>query len=178
MLRRFALLIAALLLPLLTAPVARAQQMPEMPLPGPGPHEERHFIPQPFETPRPEQASPRVVDTRTLYFDFRRAELKPEAEAALTELVQVLQADSRATVRLEGHTDAVGGAEYNLKLAEARADTVGKYLMSRGIEAERILTVGLGRTEPVADNATEEGRAMNRRVDISIVSGSPMAALR
>ena len=66
---------------------------------------------------------------------------------------------------LEGHTDSIGSAKYNQGLSERRAAAVAKVLMENGVAANRISTVGYGKTQPIAENATKEGRAKNRRVD-------------
>jgi OmpA-OmpF porin, OOP family len=68
-----------------------------------------------------------------------------------------------------GHTDSTGAAGYNQKLSNRRAEAVKAYLVSKGIESNRIYTEGKGLTQPVADNATREGRAKNRRVEVEVV---------
>jgi outer membrane protein OmpA-like peptidoglycan-associated protein len=72
-------------------------------------------------------------------------------------------------VRVEGHTDSVGGAASNLKLSQQRADAVVKYLIDRGIEPSRITAMGYGLTKPIRSNATEKGRAANRRTEFNIL---------
>ena len=69
-----------------------------------------------------------------------------------------------------GHTDSVGSEAYNQRLAEARAEAVKAYLVRHGVDVKRVRAIGKGKTEPVADNATAEGRARNRRVDVSVQS--------
>ena len=111
--------------------------------------------------------SPRV-NPRTIYFDPGRATLKPTSKKALREVVGTLRADPTSTVRLEGHTDAIGAERNNKTLARARANTVAIYLKRQGIGGGRIHAVGMGEAGPVADNDTEKGRAKNGRVDIRV----------
>jgi len=105
--------------------------------------------------------APLVFDD--VYFDFDMSSLKPEAIRILDAAVMSLQANPRLNVTIEGHTDSVGTAEYNLSLGERRANAVRDYLLNRGIAAARLRTVSYGEERPKADNSTAEGRAMNRR---------------
>jgi peptidoglycan-associated lipoprotein len=105
--------------------------------------------------------APLVFDD--VYFDFDMSSLKPEAIRILDAAVMSLQANPRLNVTIEGHTDSVGTAEYNLSLGERRANAVRDYLLNRGIAAARLRTVSYGEERPKADNSTPEGRAMNRR---------------
>jgi outer membrane protein OmpA-like peptidoglycan-associated protein len=108
------------------------------------------------------------VNARTIYFDSGRATLKPTSKKALRDVVGTLRADPTSTVRLVGHTDAVGAERNNKTLARARANTVATYLKRHGIGGRRIHAVGMGEAGPIADNATEQGRAKNRRVEIRV----------
>ena len=101
-----------------------------------------------------------------VYFDFDRSTLKPEAIAILDRAVMTLQMNPTLTVTIEGHTDSVGTAEYNLSLGERRANAVRDYLINRGIAMNRMRTVSYGEERPVATNDTDAGRAMNRRAHI------------
>lgn len=103
-----------------------------------------------------------------IFFGFDSAELQSEARQNLDVLVRNLQTYPGYNVVIVGHTDSRGRAEYNQRLSERRAQAAGNYLISRGIEARRIDTIGMGMTEPVASNDTDAGRAMNRRVEIAI----------
>ena len=84
----------------------------------------------------------------------------------LTRAATVLKAKPALTVEVQGHTDNVGGDDYNQKLSEARAASVRQWLAGHGIEAARLSSKGYGKLQPVADNATEFGRAQNRRVEL------------
>lgn len=98
-------------------------------------------------------------------FAFDSTEITPAYANKIKEVSDLLIANPDYTVILEGHTDSVGSAEYNQGLSERRAAAVAKVLMKDGVAANRISTVGYGKTQPIADNATKEGRAKNRRVD-------------
>ncbi len=80
----------------------------------------------------------------------------------------VLKKYDKTIVEVAGHTDSVGSDQFNQGLSERRANTVGQYLISKGISQERMITIGAGKTRPVASNDTEEGRALNRRVELTL----------
>lgn len=103
---------------------------------------------------------------RNIFFDFDKADLKPESEVELTEVLRLLRENPRWRVEVEGHTDSVGSAAYNQILSQKRAEAVRGYLIQRGIPASRITARGYGATRPIADNRTEAGRALNRRTEI------------
>jgi outer membrane protein OmpA-like peptidoglycan-associated protein len=111
-----------------------------------------------------------IVSLSDVLFDFNKATLKPGAREKLSKLAGILLAypgDYR--MEIEGHTDAIGSEEYNLRLSQSRAESVRDYLAQAGMPASRIIaTRGLGKSEPVADNATAAGRQVNRRVEIII----------
>ncbi len=102
--------------------------------------------------------------------------LAAEAQANLTELAQSLLDYPGTDVLIVGHTDSTGAEEYNQRLSERRAESAARFLASRGVQAVRMQTVGLGETEPVADNDTEVGRRENRRVEVSIFASEEMRA--
>ena len=105
-----------------------------------------------------------------LIFEVGKAIIKPSSFPYLDELVTVIQDPEALTWSLEiqGHTDNKGGDDYNQKLSEDRANAVKKYLVDKGIKAERIIAKGFGLTKPIATNDTVEGRAKNRRVEFII----------
>lgn len=105
-------------------------------------------------------------------FDFDKYVLKPAGKQALDELVDGLKDIDIEIVIVIGHTDSKGSEEYNTRLSLRRANSVRTYLVSKGIAGKRIRTEGRGETQPIADNATEEGRAQNRRVEIHVVRTS------
>jgi OOP family OmpA-OmpF porin len=104
-----------------------------------------------------------------VFFDFDKAVLKPEGKAKLDDLVGKLKAVNLEVIIAIGHTDNIGSKAYNQKLSVRRAEAVKAYLVSKGIEPNRIYTEGKGLTQPIADNRTAEGRAKNRRVEIEVV---------
>lgn len=102
-------------------------------------------------------------------FDVASYTLKPSFRTTLDQVADSLIKYPNSLIDVYGHTDSTGSDAYNQTLSENRARTVANYLMSRGVPAARIRSQGFGETMPVADNATEEGRTKNRRVEIKIV---------
>ncbi len=101
-----------------------------------------------------------------IHFDFDKATLKPGAEKVLLEMVKLMKSSPELKVEIQGHTDNIGGKDYNLRLSQDRADAVRKFLVLYGIEEGRMTTRGFGFDQPVATNDTEKGRALNRRVEL------------
>lgn len=102
-----------------------------------------------------------------IYFDFDKADIKPESEFAIRELAKLLSDNRALKLYVVGHTDNVGGIDYNIKLSKARADAVMKELVTKHkISADRLKAYGVGSLAPVASNKTDEGRAKNRRVEL------------
>lgn len=108
-----------------------------------------------------------VLDNCT--FESGKATLKPAAYAVLDELVEYLKRKEDERIEVGGHTDNVGKAEANLILSANRAITVRNYLITKGIAADRVTSMGYGLTVPIAENDTEEGRQMNRRTEVKIL---------
>lgn len=131
-------------------------------------------LPQPVVIDTPIIAIPIKVGTKVvlhnLFFATNKTQILPESEEALNELAAFMTEHSAIAIRITGHTDAVGSDEANQVLSEGRANAVRDELIRRGIAAERIEAEGKGESEPIADNATEEGRAKNRRVEFTIIS--------
>jgi len=105
-----------------------------------------------------------------IYFDIDRAVLKLGAEKALIEMVKLMKNNPDLKIEIQGHTDNSGSADYNLDLSSRRAEMVKKFLLAYGIKAPRMVSKGYGEEKPVAPNDTEEGRAMNRRVELEKVN--------
>lgn len=102
-------------------------------------------------------------------FGFDSSTLNPSFNGVLDNVVSTLREYDQTIVEVAGHTDNVGTDAYNQTLSEQRANSVGSYLMSRGLNRERFITVGAGESRPVASNDTDSGRAQNRRVEITLV---------
>lgn len=118
--------------------------------------------------PQPPAAT-KVTYAADAFFDFDKAVLKPEGRAKLDDLVGKIQGINLEVIIAVGHTDSVGTDAYNQRLSVRRAEAVKAYLVSKGIERNRVYTEGKGEKQPVADNRTSEGRAKNRRVEIEVV---------
>ena len=122
----------------------------------------------PAARPAPPVAS-KVTFAADAFFDFDKSVLKPEGRAKLDDLVSKISGVNLEVIIAVGHTDSVGSDAYNQKLSVRRAEAVKAYLVSKGIERNRVYTEGKGEKQPVADNRTKEGRAKNRRVEIEVV---------
>ncbi|WP_115719393.1 OmpA family protein [Gallaecimonas mangrovi] len=102
-------------------------------------------------------------------FDVNSAVIKPEFQSVLTDLASTLNKYPKTMVQISGHTDNTGSAAYNQTLSENRANSVKSFLVVRGVVPQRLTTIGYGETKPIASNATVEGRAKNRRVEIELI---------
>lgn len=113
-----------------------------------------------------------IVDTRGCWvvmgvkFEYKKWNIQPQFNSNLDNVVKILEKYPELKIRIEGHTDDIGPMEYNLRLSERRAQSIKDYLIEMGINQSRITTDGLGYTQPIAGNDTEEGRALNRRAEI------------
>jgi OOP family OmpA-OmpF porin len=113
--------------------------------------------------------SDKVVFSADTFFDFNKSNLKPEGRQLLDQVAAQLNTIKLETVIAVGYTDSIGSVDYNLGLGQRRADAVKAYLVSKGVAADRIYTESKGKADPIASNATAEGRAKNRRVEVEIV---------
>ena len=110
-----------------------------------------------------------VLDEAVLHFANNKAELGPEAIAAIQKVATGLKAyPGDYSLTVSGHTSSVGGKALNKALGKQRADAVAKILVASGVPAARISTVGVGPDQPIAENATKAGQATNRRVEIDV----------
>ena len=109
-----------------------------------------------------------TLQADTLY-DFDKATLKPEGKATLDKIAKDLSKIKLEVIIAVGNTDSVGTDAYNMALGQRRAQSVKAYLVSKGVDGSRIYTESKGKSNPVASNATAEGRAKNRRTDIEVV---------
>jgi OmpA-OmpF porin, OOP family len=164
--------------PATAAPGCDGAIVPKVEMPAPAPV----MAPAPMAAPAPAPvaaapapapvvvaAPAKVTYAADAFFDFDKAVLKPEGKAKLDDLVGKVKGISLEVIIAVGHTDSVGKDEYNQKLSVARSEAVKAYLVSKGIEKNRVYTEGKGEKAPVADNKTAEGRAKNRRVEIEVV---------
>ena len=107
-----------------------------------------------------------VLTLNDMLFDSGRADLKPAANRTVLKLVQFLQMNGQRTVRIEGYSDSDGDVQENLQLSKDRAQAVADTLVDLGVDVKRLQVMGYGDAFPIAENATERGRAQNRRVEI------------
>jgi OOP family OmpA-OmpF porin len=127
--------------------------------------------------PAPAPAAPAVTQSKitlqadTLY-DFDKSTLKPEGKATLDKIAADLSKIKLEVIIAVGNTDSIGTDAYNMALGQRRAQSVKDYLVSKGVDQSRIYTESKGKSNPVASNATAEGRAKNRRTDIEVVGTS------
>ncbi|HEX5317087.1 MAG TPA: OmpA family protein, partial [Candidatus Kapabacteria bacterium] len=109
------------------------------------------------------------IELHNVFFDFNKSTLRPESHNELDYWINLLKQHPTLRIEIDGHTDSVGTAKYNMRLSEARAESVKEYLVSHGIAAKRLKTKGFGATEPKASNATDEGRQRNRRTEFRFI---------
>ncbi len=129
----------------------------------------------PTPAPAQAQAPTKVSLAADALFDFDKSELKPAGLRKLDSLLESIKGAQLDVVIAVGHTDSVGSEAYNNRLSLARAESVKTYLVSKGVDVKRVRAVGRGESQPIADNATKEGRAKNRRVDVEVVHLRPAA---
>jgi outer membrane protein OmpA-like peptidoglycan-associated protein len=137
-----------------------------------------HLICDPVETPPPPPPPPpvakpappapgtKITEIKGPHFDFNKAAIKPEGARRLDDVVRLMRENPSLRVVAVGHTDSVGNDAYNLKLGERRAQAVANYITGEGVSTSRVDVRSEGEARPVASNATAEGRAENRRVEI------------
>jgi OOP family OmpA-OmpF porin len=143
-----------------TQPVTKPQAPAAQPAPP--------VVAPPPPAARPVHVPAKVTLQADALFDFDKSVLKPEGRARLTKFVADTQGVKYSVVIVTGHTDSIGTDAYNMRLGLRRAESVKAYLVSQGIAANQIQTSSRGEREPVADNRTAAGRALNRRVVIEV----------
>jgi len=116
----------------------------------------------------------KVTFTSGILFDVNKSDLRPEAKDNITQLAAILNKYPDTNILIEGHTDSDGTEEYNQKLSERRAGSVSYFLAENSVASSRVTTMGYGETQPVADNATAEGKQANRRVEIAIMANEKL----
>jgi len=127
--------------------------------------------PTPMRKPaaKPKPVAEKVTLAADVLFDFDKSILKNEGKNKLDDLVSKVRNINLEVVIAIGHTDSIGSDAYNQKLSVRRAESVKAYLVSKGVEPNRIYTEGKGEKQPVASNKTRDGRAKNRRVEIEVI---------
>jgi OmpA family protein len=121
--------------------------------------------PPPPPPPPPVEHHEKLV-LRGVHFDFNKSKIRPGDAAILDEAADILKSHPDVTIYDDGYCDAIGSEEYNLKLSQRRAEAVAGYLEDKGIPESKIIPRGFGKTDFVAPNDTDEGRAQNRRVEL------------
>ena len=119
--------------------------------------------------PKPKPVAEKVTLAADVLFDFDKAVLKNEGKSKLDDLAGRINGINLEVVIAIGHTDSIGADAYNQKLSVRRAESVKAYLVSKGVEPNRIYTEGKGEKQPVASNKTKDGRQKNRRVEIEVI---------
>ncbi|CAN0397258.1 unnamed protein product, partial [Phaeothamnion confervicola] len=139
---------------------------PVEPAPAPPP------APPPPPPPPPPPAAPAtgtvIESLQGTFFDFDKSTLRPQAGPKLDHAADVMNEHPGIKLSIQGHTDNVGADAYNQKLSERRAQAVFDYLVGKGIDASRLMTIGYGESRPAVSNDTAEGRAQNRRTELIV----------
>jgi len=124
---------------------------------------------KPAAKPKPKPVAEKVTLAADVLFDFDKSILKTEGKSKLDDLAGKVKTINLEVVIAIGHTDSIGSDAYNQKLSVRRAESVKAYLVSKGVEPNRIYTEGKGEKQPVASNKTKDGRQKNRRVEIEVI---------
>ncbi|MEW5850747.1 MAG: OmpA family protein, partial [Myxococcota bacterium] len=115
----------------------------------------------------------RIITVENIHFEPGKAEIRPSSFNQIDQVARYLLANPEMRLRIEGHTDYEGSDQYNMDLSQRRADAVRAYLVKKGVEPGRVVSVGYGRTRPISDNTTVAGREKNRRVEFIIEANEP-----
>ena len=125
--------------------------------------------PAPKPVAKPKPVAEKITFAADVLFDFDKATIKPEGRSKLDDLASKVKGINLEVVIAIGHTDSIGEDAYNQRLSVRRAESVKAYLVSRGIEPNRVYTEGKGEKQPIASNKTKDGRQKNRRVEIEVI---------
>jgi outer membrane protein OmpA-like peptidoglycan-associated protein len=128
--------------------------------------------PAPTPAPAPAPVTPPArtpISFHSVTFDFNKSDLKPAAKTELDRAAKIMMDNPDVVLELQGHTDSIGTDKYNVALGHRRANEVFKYLNAKGVKSDRLKELSFGKVKPVASNATEDGRAQNRRVELVIL---------
>lgn len=127
--------------------------------------EEAEPEPAPEPEPEPEPMVEDVISLRSVHFDFDKSNIRPDMRPILDEAANLIKQEE-GDLQLEGHTDSIGTEEYNMGLGRRRANSVKQYLIDKGVDGNRLDTKSFGESQPKYTNETDEGRALNRRVEL------------
>ena len=164
----------AIAAPIAAAPAPAPAPRAAAPAPAPAPAAAAPRAAAPAARPAPPPAAAtKVTYAADTFFDFNKSVLKADGKAKLDDLAGKVKAINLEVIIAVGHTDSAGSDAYNQKLSVKRADAVKAYLITKGIEKNRVYTEGKGEKQPVADNKTDAGRSKNRRVEIEVVGTRP-----
>jgi len=174
MLKKFWILLVAAVFAAGCATTEEPKPVPPPPPPKPAPAPTPKPAPPPpapekKEAPKPKPVAEKVTFAADVTFDFNKATLKPDGRAKLDDLANKVKTINLEVVIAIGHADEIGSHAYNDKLSVRRAEAVKAYLVSKGVEPNRVYTEGKGKRQPIASNKTAEGRAKNRRVEIEVI---------
>ena len=171
MLKKICMLLVALSLAAGCATEEAAKPAPQpVPQPAPPPPPPPPPAPKPqAEKPKPKPVAEKVTYAADVFFDFDKAVVKPEGKSKLDDLASKIRGMNLEVVIAIGHTDSIGPDAYNQKLSLRRTEAVKAYLVSKGVEPNRIYTEGKGEKQPIASNKTREGRAKNRRTEVEVI---------
>ena len=147
------------------APAPKPEPKPAPPPPAPKPE------PKPEAKPeaKPKPVAEKVTFAADVLFDFDKAVIKPEGKSKLDDLANKVRGVNLEVVIAIGHADSIGSDAYNQRLSVRRAESVKAYMVSKGVEPNRVYTEGKGEKQPVANNRTDDGRAKNRRTEIEVI---------
>jgi OOP family OmpA-OmpF porin len=144
-------------------PAPAPEPKPAPPPPPPQPK------PEPKPEPKPKPVAEKVTFAADVLFDFDKSVIKPEGKSKLDDLATKVRGINLEVVIAIGHADSIGSDEYNQRLSVRRAEAVKAYMVSRGIEPNRVYTEGKGEKQPIASNRSTDGRAKNRRTEIEVI---------
>lgn len=153
-------------------PVPPPKPMAVEPKPEPKPEARPEVAPAPkpeAAKPAPKPIAEKVTLATDAHFDFDKSVLRPEGKARLDDIVNKIKGLNLEVVIAVGHTCSIGSDAYNQKLSVRRAESVKAYLISKGIEPNRVYTEGKGEKQPAYTNKTREGRAKNRRTEVEVI---------
>lgn len=119
----------------------------------------------------------KILASEKINFQYNKADVKASSYKLLDRLVEITKKCPKDAILIAGHTDSVGSGSYNLKLSKNRANSVKKYLISHGINKDRVRAIGYGESKPIADNNTTDGQAKNRRIEFNVMDIKDLPAI-